>query len=123
MTKKLLNNKSGESFGFALAAILMSISIFSIAFISEGNKITGFAAKENVDVNVQPILIMFKDVNSLSTLAAGNYYIDSDGIVYWMGDESKPAIAKVNFVDESQKDRQIYIDDNGRVGYVLNSIS
>ncbi|MBI2656134.1 hypothetical protein HYX03_00155 [Candidatus Woesearchaeota archaeon] len=121
--KKIIKNKSGESFGVALAAIFLSISIFSIAFISEGSKITGFAVKENVDVNVQPILVMFKDVNSLSTLAAGNYYIDSDGIVYWMDDESKPAIAKVNFVDESQKNRQIYIDDNGRVGYVLNPIS
>ena len=124
--KQLIKNKSGESFGIALAAIFLSISIFSIAFVSEGNKITGFATVAPAPDNLQIApanLREFKDVNSLESLSAGNYYIDNDGIVYWMNDESKPAIAKVNFVDESQKNRQIYIDDNGRIGYVLNLIS
>ena len=53
-------------------------------------------------------------------LAAGNYYIDENGIVYWTDDSSSPAIAKVNSIDESQKNRPIYIDNNGNVGYSIS---
>ena len=58
----------------------------------------------------------------MSTLAPGNYFIDDDGIVYWIDDESRPAIAIVKYHDEIQENRHIYIDDEGRIGYVLESI-
>jgi len=126
MNKKLARNKSGEKFGFGLLIVLLSISVSLFAFISEENKVTGFVVAEENQKIVQiqqPILLEFNDVNSLSTLSAGNYYIDENGVVYWIDDESKPAIAKVTFFEESQKNRRIYIDDEGRIGYVLESIS
>ncbi|MBI2652141.1 hypothetical protein HYX00_01635 [Candidatus Woesearchaeota archaeon] len=123
LTKKLLKNKLGESFGFGLVLVILSIGIFSLAFISENNKITGFVAYAPENTYATPAnLIEFNDVNSLATLSAGNYYVDGNGVVYWMDDESKPAIAKVNFIDESQRNKHIYIETQGRVGYVLDSI-
>ena len=123
MNKK--SNKKGEKFGIGLFIVFLAVSISLFAFITEENKITGFATLENneEEVILQNNLMEFNDVNLLSTLAAGNYYIDSYGTVYWIDDNSKPAIAKVNFADESQKNRHIYIDDEGRIGYVLNPIS
>ncbi len=125
MIKKLIKSKSGEKFSVGIFIVFLTIVISMFAFITEENKITGFAisdANQEETQIVQPILLEFKDVNSLATLSAGNYYIDENGIVYWIDDEAKPAIAKVNFVDESQKNRHIYIDDQGRIGYVLKSI-
>lgn len=125
MNNKLTKNKSGEKFNIGLFVVALAISVSLFAFISEENKVTGFVIVEaNQERQIpQPVLLEFNDVDSLSTLAAGNYYIDENGIVYWIGDESRPAIAKVNFVDESQKNRHIYVDNEGRIGYVLNSIS
>ena len=125
MIKKLIKSKSGEKFSVGIFIVFLTIVISMFAFITEENKITGFAisdANQEETQIVQPILLEFKDVNSLATLSAGNYYIDENGIVYWIDDEAKPAIAKVNFVDESQKNRHIYIDAEGRIGYVLKSI-
>ena len=127
MTKIFNKNRCGEHFNFALIAIFLSIFITIFAFVSEGNKnnATGFAASaaaenDNAGTAVaQPDLMQFKDVKSLSSMAAGNYYIDGDGILYWLDDKSNPAIAKVNYVDESQKNRRIYIDDRGNIGYVV----
>ena len=75
-----------------------------LAFISEEDKITG---------------LVIKDINALSALGVGNYYIDSDGIVYYLDDNLKLAMAKVNFVDEVNKNRHIYIDNERRIWYVL----
>lgn len=116
---KYAKNKLGKKFGNGLIVILLSVTIVMLAFVSENNKITGFVVTEISEA--QQSLMEFKDVNSLSSLAAGNYYIDSNGVVYWLDDESKPAVAKVNFVDETQQNRHIYIDDQGRIGYVLGT--
>jgi len=113
-------NKRGESFDTALIIISLSIAISLIAFISEGNKITGFVTSDSSYFVINPSLIEFNDVDSLGTLAAGNYYIDDNGIVYWMDDDYRPAIAKVNYIDESQKNRRIYIDKDGNVGYLIS---
>jgi len=122
--KNFNKSKKGESFQLAVFIVFLSIAVSMFAFISEENKITGFAAFENnQEINIQDNLIEFKNIKSLSTLAAGNYYIDGNGIVYWIDDESIPAIAKVDFVDENQKNQHIYIDNEGRIGYVLNIIS
>ena len=116
----LTKNKRGESFKAALVVILLSIAIFSIAFMWGENDITGLVidAEPNY-IPTQYSLAAYEDVNSLGTLSEGNYYIDGEGIVYWIDDGSKPAIAKVNFIYEEQKNRLIYIDDEGNVGYVL----
>ncbi len=123
--KKFNKNIHAEHFNFALIVIFLSIFITLFAFISEENKITGFATgttfeNSNYGTIAQSNLREFNDVKSLGSLAAGNYYIDSDGIVYWTDDESNPAIAKVKFVDEIQKNRKIYIDNNGNIGYLLS---
>ena len=118
--RNLTKNKRGESFKAALVVILLSIAIFSIAFISEERGITGLVIDtEPNDITSQSSLIEYNDVNSLGTLSEGNYYIDGNGIVYWVEDESEPAIAKVEFLYEEQKNRYIYIDDEGNVGYLL----
>ena len=114
-------NKRGESFNSALIVILFSIAIFSIAFIGEDSDITGLViGTEPNYIASQSALIQYNDVDSLGSLAAGNYYIDSDGVVYWLDDKSNPAIGKVNFVDEVQKNQHIYIDNEGNIGYVLS---
>ena len=122
---KMIENKKGERFSFGLFIVSLSIIVTLFAFVTEENKITGFATLENNQEGIilQNNLLEFNDVNSLSTLSAGNYYIDYEGIVYWLDDESKPAIAHVKFVDEGQKNRAIYIDNQGRIGYLLESIS
>ncbi len=118
----MLKNKRAEHFQNAMAVILLAISISIVAFAT-GNKITGFAVEDgqqapNQDVFV-PSLKEFNSVNDLSTLSAGNYYIDGDGIVYWLDDDSRPSVAKVNNAADNQKYRQIYIDADGNIGYVI----
>lgn len=122
MTKMFKKSESRDHFNFALAVILISITVSIIAFVSEDKKITGFAT---VSANSEETIITqelreFNNINELGSLAPGNYYVDDTGIVYWLDDESSPAIAKVNFVRDEQKNRHIYIDNNGNVGYVLS---
>ena len=129
MNKQLVKNKSGN-FGFGIFIIFLAMAVSLFAFISEENKITGFVALEDEENdatqnNIQIIssnLIEFENFNSLSALAPGNYFIDDDGIVYWIDDESGPAIAIVKLRDEIQENRRIYIDDEGRIGYALDSV-
>lgn len=113
-------NKRAEHFNSALLAIVLSIAVVSLAFLSEDRNLTGFVAYEEQDFVIEkPNLIVFDDVNSLRTLAPGNYYVDGNGIVYWIDDDSKPAIAKVSSLSESQKNRKIHIDNEGNIGYLL----
>ena len=123
MTKNKMRKK-GEQFQFALAVIFLSIFVTLLAFMGEENKLTGYAtAAESGNSNnaaAPQDLMEFNDVKSLETLAPGNYFIDSNGIVYWTDDSSSPATAKVKSADESQKNRQIYIDDEGNVGYLIH---
>ena len=121
MTKNQGKNKSGEHFNSALIFIILAITISLIAFISEENKITGFVTSASPSfTDIKPGYNEYKDVDSLKSLAAGTYYIDFDGYVYWLDDESKPLVGKVDFVDEVQKNRQIYIDKNGNIGYLIS---
>ena len=120
-----MKNKSREKFSNGVLLIILSITISTLAFISEDNRITGFVTlnKDLGDTAIKNNLIELKNIDSLKTFAVGNYYVDGDGIVYWIDDKSKPAIAKVKSVDEIHKNRHIYIDKEGRIGYVLESIS
>ena len=117
-------NKRGEHFNIALIVILISIAVSLFAFKSEDNssQVTGFAVSDSVNPvthTQQPELLQFSSVGSLSTLSPGSYYIDADGVVYWLDDSSKPAIAKVIHLSDSQKNREIYIDKDGNVGYLI----
>lgn len=113
--------ESGYHFNFALAVIFVSIAVSIIAFVSEDKKITGFATigADSEETIITQVLREFSNVDELGALSPGNYYVDDAGIVYWLDDESSPAIAKVGFVRDEQKNRHIYIDNNGNIGYVL----
>lgn len=117
-----MKNKKAEKFGFGLIIILLAMSVSLFSFLTEENGITGFAAYETEIFEDTPNLTEFHSVNSLSTLSAGNYYIDEGGIVYWI-DEGKVAMAKINNIDEIQKSRHVYIGREGDIGYILESAS
>ena len=120
MNVKLLQ-KRGESFNSALIAILLSIAIFSIAFIGEDSGITGLVIDTEPNyIASQSALIQYNDVDSLGSLAAGDYFIDNGGVVYWLIDDAKIAVAVIEYVDEVHQNRHIYIDDEGNIGYVLS---
>ena len=119
MIKIFNNNKHGEHFNIALLVIFLSIAVSVLAFLGEDNKLTGFAAASPPYIITDYELREFNNINDLSSLSKGNYYIDGSGIVYWTNDESKPAVAKVKFIGESQKNRAIYIDKDGNIGYII----
>lgn len=115
-------NKKGESFNLALIVIFLSIAVSAIAFMSESNKVTGFVTSgSGLDYSVHNSNIReFRDVASLNTLAPGNYFIGGNGIVYWADDNSRPAVARVTSLYEVQKNKYIYIDDDGNIGYTIS---
>ena len=80
MSKKIIKNKLGEKFGFGVFIVFLAMAISLFSFISEENKITGLVIFEDVTQNIVRTsdLRDFKDVNSLSILAAGNYYVDEN---------------------------------------------
>ena len=110
--------KHKNHFNSALIAVVVLMAIVSIAFMSE-NSFTGYVVSEEQVQIVQqvPELENFK---SLETLSPGNYYVDNEGVVYWLDDESLPAVAKVRNINDDQRSRKIYIDNEGNVGYLLN---
>ena len=117
-------NKRVEHFNIAMMAVFASIAISLLAFISSDNsgKVTGFAVSDSGTSNTkvqQPELLQFKSLDSLAILSSGTYYVDDKGIVYWMDDGSMPPIGQVAYLRESQKNRQIYVDNNGNVGYLI----
>ena len=115
--------KRGEHFNIALAVIFVSMAVSLLAFMSEDkNSVTGFATAEYASSDkpdAGPLLNEFNNIRDLGSLAKGSYYIDNEGIVYWLDDSSKPAVAKLNYIQDAQKNRLIYIDGNGNIGYVL----
>ena len=115
---KIINSKSGAKFGSGILIVLITMSISIFSFVTEENKITGLAVS-NVEINNNDLL-EFDNIKLLGYMSKGNYYIDSEGIVYWADDSSKPAVARIKSIDDSSKGRRIYIDEKGRIGYVLN---
>ena len=112
-------NKRGEHFNFALVAISLSIFISIIAFMTEDSGVTGFVtASPTYDVADSNIR-NFDNMDDLRSLSKGNYYIDGNGIVYWLDDESRPAIAKVAYIRDENRNRQVFIDNEGNIGYVI----
>ena len=115
------NHKEKDHFKSALVAVALAIFISLIGLMSGQNNITGFATSTsyNADAATQTNVKEYNDVKSLEVLAPGNYYIDGQGYVYWMDDEVTPAVAKVRSLTDDQKNRKIYIDDQGNVGYLI----
>ena len=115
-------HKDKDHFKSALVAVALVIFISLIGLMSEQNNITGFATSThyNADAAIQINVKEYNDVKSLEVLAPGNYYIDANGFVYWMDDDVTPAVAKVKYLSDDQKNRKIYIDDRGNVGYLIN---
>ena len=117
-------NKRVEHFNIAMMAVFASIAISLLAFIGADNsgKVTGFAVSDSIASNTQvqqPELLQFKSIGSLSDLSSGAYYVDEKGVVYWMDDSSMPPVGQVAYLRESQKNRQIYVDNDGNVGYLI----
>ena len=114
-------HKDKDHFKSALVAVALVIFISLIGLMSGQNNITGFATSTsyNADAATQTNVKEYTDVKSLEVLAPGNYYIDAKGFVYWMDDEVTPAVAKVKSLTDDQKNRKIYIDDQGHVGYLI----
>ncbi|HLC62598.1 MAG TPA: hypothetical protein VJI52_06285 [Candidatus Nanoarchaeia archaeon] len=114
-------HKEKDHFKSALVAVALVTFISLIGLMSGQNNLTGFVTSTsyNADAATQTNVREYQNVNSLQVLAPGNYYIDSQGYVYWMDDEVTPAVAKVTYVRDEQKNRKIYIDDQGNVGYLI----
>lgn len=100
-------------FKYALIVVFLSIAVSLLAFITSDNNITGFVVSNPQDLRE------YENIDSLQSLGSGTYYIDGFGTVYWIDDKSMPAVAKVKFIDETQKNRKIYIDNDGDIGYLL----
>lgn len=118
MINGLFKKKNGEHFRVALLLVFVSIFISILAFLSEDNGITG-QVTSNLNQISQPDLIEVEDINGLGTLAVGKYYIDGNGIVYWMEGDGMPKIAKIKYVDSSQIGRHVYVDFEGNVGFLI----
>ena len=116
-------HKQKDHFNVALVVIFLAIFVSLISFMSENNKLTGFVVNanyKNADAATQTNVKEYNDVKSLGVLSPGNYYIDNQGYVYWMDDDSTPAVAKVKYLNDDQKNRKIYIDNEGNIGYLIN---
>ncbi len=100
----------------ALIVILFAIAVSLYAFKTADNKITGFATFSSYDA--QASLKELNDINSLRSLAPGSYYVDDNGIVYWLDDSTRPAVAKLNFISNIQINTQFFIDDNGNIEFI-----
>ena len=92
-------NKFGFGFGVIVVVLLVMVS----AFLLVGNKITGFVTGNQI-----------KNIDSLSSLSPGNYFLDSKGIVYSI-DNSNIAVAKVSSFDKNQIDKAFYVDNKGNI--------
>jgi len=107
-------------FNSALWIVIVSMSIVSLAFMSESNEITGLVVKED-SVQMAPQFAELKDFKSLEILSPGTYYVNSDGIVYWLDDSSLPVVARIRHLEDDQKGSKVYVDSNGNVGYIISS--
>ena len=115
----LIQNRKGGHFASAMAASALFMFVFFVAFVTEDRGITGFAVNEQDSGSVVVQNLMeFDDASSLGSLGAGNYYITADGVVYWT-DQGMIPVARIKNLHESQKNRKIYIDSFGNLGYLI----
>ena len=104
----MIAGKKGEYFPTAVLVILVIIILFITAFFTESRK-TG--------------MMIYGDglseigMSDLASLSEGNYYIDNQGIIHWIDDSSRPAVAKIRPIREINTDRYLYVSDEGLVFY------
>lgn len=116
--KKRTRNE--DKFGVGILLIILSISVTMFGFLSEERNIVGYAAGENRAINEgNAILYAY---NSLSELSPGKYFVYDDGSVYSIEEYAKLFVGKVKHVQEIHKNRNLYVDRNGNVGYVLDVV-
>ena len=115
----IFKKKNGEHFRFAMFLVFVSIAVSIFAFLSEDSGVTGQVTATTLNQAASLYLIEFEDLSELGTLAPGKYYIDGNGIVYWTEGNEMAKIAKINYLDSSQKGRHVYIDFEGNVGYLI----
>jgi hypothetical protein len=98
---------------------IISMAIFSVALMSEQPGITGqVVAIDSAQIDIFS-LREFKDVNSVGELSAGKYYLSREHIIYYIDDTSRFPVAKIVHLDDAQKDRFVYIDASGNLGYLI----
>ena len=107
-------------FNSALLAVIVSMSVISLAFMSESNDITGFAVSEEPSQSVHAVAEL-KDFKSLETLSPVNYYVNGEGIVYWLDDSSLPVVVRIRHLQDDQRGIKVYVDSNGNVGYIISN--
>jgi hypothetical protein len=112
--------KEKDHFKIALLLIYLTIVISLVAFKSADNSITGHIVNQNDLQYIEENLPEYGYIGELETLSPGNYFVDEKGIIYWIDDESRPAVGKVNFLYDVQKNRQLYIDNDGNIGYIVS---
>ena len=112
-----MSEKKGPSVGTGLLIALVAMAVVSIAFMGEKSNITGHVVADSNENVLQ--LKEFKDINSLGQLAAGKYFIAANGVVYYMDDSSRYPIARLNYIEDAQKNTFIYIDSRGNIGYLI----
>ena len=120
IAKNLFRKKNANHFKFSVLVVTFTIVVSLIAFMTEESKISGYSTYTSQISDSNQVFNEYENVEALGTLAKGNYYIDNDGYVYWIEPYTKPLVARVKHLDESQKNRQIYIDSSGNIGYVLS---
>jgi hypothetical protein len=109
--------KHKDHFAAALLAVIISMTVFSLAFMG-GNGVTGYAVNEQSQVKYA--VIEFNEFKDIATLSPGNYYVNNDGLVYWLDEPSLLVVAKVNNLDEFSKSRKVYVDKEGNIGYPIS---
>ena len=111
-----------DKFNFGIGIVLLTIGLSLFSFLSQENNFTGYVVNEDSGAVSKSNLAYLNDFDSLSILAPGKYFIDNQGFVYWIDDESKPAVAKIGNVNDFAKNKQVYVDKEGRVGFVLEIV-
>ena len=103
----MVRGKKGNHFPIAIIVILVVIILFVTAFFTE-SKLSGMAVYSGLEQI---------EASELYEFAEGNCYIDDNGVVYWIDDSSKPAIAQLHSMRDAYSDRYFYVSDDGMVFY------
>lgn len=116
--KKMTRNE--DKFGIGILLIFLSISVTMLGFLSEEKNIVGYAAAK------EPAIItdnsVFENIDTLSELSPGKYFVYDDGSVYSIEDDARLLVGKVKHIQDVQKNTYLYVDRNGDIGYVLDTV-
>ena len=115
--------KRNNSFEIGILFIVSAISITMLGFLSEEKNLAGHAAaNENTGYAVFNDNPLFHNLDSLSELSPGNYIVYDNNLVYSVEDDARLLVGKISHIQDFQKNKYIYVDRDGNVGYVLDLI-